>query len=56
MKQMINKITNDELLPSSQVSTNPMLAAVFLFLDDIREPKHAFEYTKQKMFLKKRKL
>jgi hypothetical protein len=30
----------------------PVLSAVFLFLDDIREPEHAFEYTKQEMFIK----
>jgi hypothetical protein len=32
----------------------PVLSAVFLFLDDIREPEHAFEYTKQEMFLKQK--
>ena len=32
----------------------PLLSAVFLFLDDIREPEHAFEYTKQEMFLKQK--
>jgi len=30
------------------------LSAVFLFLDDIREPVHAFAYTKQAMFLTKK--
>lgn len=28
-----------------------MTNAVFLFLDDIRQPKDAFEYTKEEMFL-----
>jgi len=32
----------------------PVLSAVFLFLDDIREPEHAFEYTKQEMFITKK--
>lgn len=33
--------------------SNTVLANVFLFLDDIRDPHHAFEYTKQKMFLER---
>ena len=34
--------------------TKPALSAVFLFLDDIREPEHAFEYTKQEIFITKK--
>ena len=33
---------------------NTVLSAVFLFLDDIREPEHAYEYTKQEIFLKQK--
>lgn len=40
-----------ELLPSASLAQNPMLSAVYLFLDDIRHPHEAFEYTKQKMFI-----
>lgn len=32
----------------------PVPSAVFLFLDDIREPEHAFKYTKQEMFIKQK--
>ena len=35
-------------------SINTGLSAVFLFLDDIREPEHAYEYTKQEIFLKQK--
>lgn len=33
------------------VLPNGLLSAVYLFLDDIREPEHAFDYTNQKMFI-----
>ena len=35
-------------------NANARLSDVFLFLDDIREPEHAFEYTKEEMFLNKK--
>ena len=33
------------------IAVSTLLSAVYLFLDDIREPSHTFEYTKQKMFV-----
>ena len=33
---------------------NKINMTVFLFLDDVREPEHVFEYTKQEMFLKQK--
>ena len=38
---------------SAGIAQNPMLPAVFLFLDDIRMPIDCLEYTKQKMFVEK---
>lgn len=50
----MNKEQNVEGLNISPAIAKPMLSAVFLFLDDIREPEQAFEYTKQEMFLTKK--
>jgi hypothetical protein len=36
-------------MPNNKAQTE-----VFIFLDDIREPEHAFEYTNQKMFIEKK--
>lgn len=41
------------IIPSAPLAANHMLSAVYLFLDDIRLPVDAFEYTKQKMFVEK---
>jgi hypothetical protein len=38
----------------NQDIVKPIIPDVFLFLDDIREPEHAFDYTKQEMFLKQK--
>lgn len=52
--QKMNKEQNVDGLNVSPDIAKPMLSAVFLFLDDIREPEHAFEYTKEEMFLNKK--
>ena len=45
---------NSTTKPFNTANSNAMLSAVFLFLDDIREPEHAYEYTKQEIFLKQK--
>lgn len=56
-KSTIIKLEGDIKAPKvinlfvSKLNDNTNQEAVFLFLDDIREPEHAFEYTKQEMFL-----
>lgn len=45
---------NSETKNIQSHSGNTVLSAVFLFLDDIREPEHAYEYTKQEIFLKQK--
>ena len=52
--QKMNKEQNVDGLNVSPAIAKPMLSAVFLFLDDIREPEQAFEYTKEEMFLNKK--
>ena len=47
----LNSEQKAELLPSAQVLPSPLLSDVYLFLDDIREPLQAFEYTKQYIFI-----
>lgn len=34
--------------------TKSVLSDVFLFLDDVREPEHVYEYIKQEMFIKQK--
>lgn len=50
----MNKEQNVEGLNVTPAIAKPMLSDVFLFLDDIREPEHVFEYTKEEMFLNKK--
>jgi hypothetical protein len=45
---------NSETKNIQSHSGNTVLSTVFLFLDDIREPEHAYEYTKQEIFLKQK--
>ena len=55
--QITNKMTTKNKLSENDFNAtigNTVLSAVFLFLDDIREPEHAYEYTKQEIFLKQK--
>ena len=52
--QMQNRNSKVDGSTSASLEQNGLLSAVYLFLDDIREPEHAFEYTKQEMFLKQK--
>ncbi len=50
---MQNRNSNADNSTSASLEQNGMLSAVYLFLDDIREPEHAFDYTNQKMFIER---